>query len=801
MTPKQVGSPLACKPLAFGTKASTLQQLSKVLTQATILPIHAIEVGTWQQHPKQQTQYVQKRFGSSPIIVRSSCTAEDTHHHSGAGTFASVLNVDTTQVNAIQAAVNTVIHSYQAKLTSVEGQHVLVQPMLADVAVSGVITTCVLQDGAPYYVINYDDESGRTDTVTGGTGVNKTVFIYHGTDWSMIESERVRQWLAMAHELEGKFPQTPLDIEFAQTHDGTLYLLQVRPISASSQWNPAIAQRIRAQHPYIEGFLTQQSRGRGNLLGNRTIFTEMSDWNPAEMIGMSPRPLAASFYRHLITDSTWRTARAAMGYRHPEGEALMVMVGGRPYIDVRNSFNSFLPAKLPKSIGETLVNGWLDHLDAHPELHDKIEFDIAHTAFEFDIDTTFHQRFPNLLTQNDYQTYKDSLSQLTEGLITGNTLHRELTNIKKLTSLQRPTDGDNEHPLFALRHQLANCQKYGTFPFAVIARHAFVAEGLLRSLVRMGTLTEGRLSEFKRSLQTITHDMSVDFYHAYHGNHQTKADFIKRYGHLRPGTYDILSPRYDEGSTDLFNTANSPKAPEAKANFTWQPNETANLNACFQRNKWQLTPDEFLTYCKTAITGREYSKFVFTKTLSDMLENLADWGAQHHLSRDELSFIDIEQLMTSIHQPLLEAPETYYKGLAQSSKLQLDTARSLRLNYVVRGTRDIYVVPLQRGKPNFVTNQTITGEPIFLDTRQQERPNLLGKIVCIENADPGFDWIFTQSIAGLITKYGGSNSHMTIRCAEFQIPAAIGCGHQTFDRLVAGKQILLDPGNQQVKPL
>ena len=30
-----------------------------------------------------------------------------------------------------------------------------------------------------------------------------------------------------------------------------------------------------------------------------------------------------------------------------------------------------------------------------------------------------------------------------------------------------------------------------------------------------------------------------------------KKNFLKKYGHLRPGTYDILSPRYDE-APDLY---------------------------------------------------------------------------------------------------------------------------------------------------------------------------------------------------------------------------------------------------------
>jgi len=55
--------------------------------------------------------------------------------------------------------------------------------------------------------------------------------------------------------------------------------------------------------------------------------------------------------------------------------------------------------------------------------------------------------------------------------------------------------------------------------------------------------------------------------------------------------------------------------------------------------------------------------------------------------------------------------------------------------------------------------------------------NLINKIIFIENADPGFDFLFSYNIAGLITKYGGPNSHMAIKCEELNIPAVIGVGN------------------------
>ena len=44
----------------------------------------------------------------------------------------------------------------------------------------------------------------------------------------------------------------------------------------------------------------------------------------------------------------------------------------------------------------------------------------------------------------------------------------------------------------------------------------------------------------------------------------------------------------------------------------------------------------------------------------------------------------------------------------------------------------------------------------------------------------------------LITKYGGVNSHMAIRCAEFNIPAAIGCGEQRYEILRQLEELEID---------
>ena len=113
----------------------------------------------------------------------------------------------------------------------------------------------------------------------------------------------------------------------------------------------------------------------------------------------------------------------------------------------------------------------------------------------------------------------------------------------------------------------------------------------------------------------------------------------------------------------------------------------------------------------------------------------------------------------------------------------------------------MYVIPMHRSSPNFIGAGKIEGVPVILDSQTSAAIDLRGQIVCIENADPGFDWIFTKKVGGLITKFGGANSHMAIRCAEFGLPAAIGCGEQMFRKMSSGDVALLDCDNNQLRVL
>ena len=92
------------------------------------------------------------------------------------------------------------------------------------------------------------------------------------------------------------------------------------------------------------------------------------------------------------------------------------------------------------------------------------------------------------------------------------------------------------------------------------------------------------------------------------------------------------------------------------------------------------------------------------------------------------------------------------------------------------------------------------GLPVMAVVLLEEEPevDIHDKIVVVPKADPGYEWVFAKRIKGFITCYGGAASHMAIRCAEFNIPAAIGCGDVIYNYVTGLDKLTLDCKNGKI---
>jgi phosphohistidine swiveling domain-containing protein len=786
------------------SKGQTLLRLENELTQFKVPQLFVFEADKFSLDPEYVFKQILNRFKGCLVVVRSSAADEDGSSTAMAGEYESVLNVASDDQAAVDSAIKVVIASYECKRVLQGGDEVIVQEMVLNTSMSGVVFTHDLNTGAPYYVINYDDVSGLTNTVTSGGGeyANRTLYIHRGATQAL-RSERFHRLILAIQELEQIMDSQFLDVEFALGEDFFPYLLQVRAITTQPNWNRAVTKRIDMALQGIQAFVKARLQPMVGVYGSTTVLGQMPDWNPAEMIGRAPRALAFSLYQNLITDHAWRTARETMGYAAPVGQPLMVSLAGQPFIDTRLSFHSFLPASLPAEISEKLVDAWVKRLQKHPELHDKVEFEVAITTYSFDIDEKIEALTGAVLSQAERSVFKEALRQQTRALLADNGeggISKALADVEELSKKQI-----NASPVYigqdvaALFGMIDNCIRLGTIPFSILARHGFIARTILLSLNRLGILTMEDIDLIQSGVRTVASTLVDDMRRLQLGE-LSRPDFMAEYGHLRPGTYDILSRRYDQ-MPDLGINDTQVRPEQELKEFMLSPQQRREIDQLLQVEDFsEFDVDKLLAYVQAATVGREYGKFVFTRSISEMLELIAGFGEKHGLSRDEMSHVSIGTLFDVVTKSSEGSIEERLRQIAEEESERHALSAAIRLPQILFDEAGVHVVPFQVSHPNFITHKKITAACVCL-LAGQVAPVLTGKIVLIENADPGFDWIFAQQIGGLITKYGGANSHMAIRCAEFGIPAAIGCGEQRFEVFIGANQILLDCAAGLINPL
>ena len=777
------------------TKAGILQNIKDKLSFFNVPKLISFNVALYKGGKVSVTDEILSLSKDSLLIIRSYAADEDGVLRSSAGEYDSILNIPSKNQSQITKGIDKVISSYEKKRLLHPEDEVIIQEMVLNTTMSGVIFTYDLNTGAPYYVVNYDDQSGVTDMVTSGNGeyANRTLYI-HRNSIDKLKSERFIKLLQAVQELEQVMDSKFLDIEFALDTNLTPYLLQVRAITTQTNWNREASKRIDTTLQGVQSFVIERLKRVPGVYGETTVLGQMPDWNPVEMIGRAPRALSLSLYQTLITDHAWSDARAIMGYTIPTGQPLMVMLAGQPFIDTRLSFHSYLPNTIPFKIAEKVVDHWLDHLRMSPELHDKVEFDIAITAYSFDIDDKIENLIGDSLNDSEKIEFKQAHLEQTRRLVKGkneDSLSNALNRIEVLDTRQREKNSDKLPPniasLFAI---VSDCIQYGTIPFAILARHGFIARTILHSLQNIGIITKSEMSQFQESIQTVASNL-IDDMHALQLGELTNTKFMRRYGHLRPGTYDIMSHRYDQMS-DISKGSVLPHCKDKVKAFKFSKIQQQQVNTLLIDNGFgNFSSDELLNYIQEAIIGREYGKFVFTRSVSSMLELIANFAEKNGLSRDEMSHVPLNSILNVVKSSSEKSIEEYFREISKQEEERHQVSVAIRLPQILTDSAGVHIIPFQVSHPNFITHKKVTAEILILHSKIDEI-SLKDKIIVIEGADPGFDWIFSQEIAGLITKYGGVNSHMAIRCAEFGIPAAIGCGEQRYEPLLKSTKAHLD---------
>jgi glutamine kinase len=496
-----------------------------------------------------------------------------------------------------------------------------------------------------------------------------------------------------------------------------------------------------------------------------------------------------SLYRELITDAIWAYQRDNYGYQNLRSFPLLVSFHGLPYIDVRVSFNSFIPRDLSDDLASRLVNYYIDRLLSEPQLHDKVEFEIIFSCYTLDLPKRMRRLGEHGFSADDLAELSGALRRLTNRIMHGETALWRPDRAKiDLLAERLPTICNAEiDKISRIYWLIEDCKRYGTLPFAGLARAGFIAVQVLQSFVDVGVLNADEGATFMASLDTVGSRIGQDFARL------PKADFLARYGHLRPGTYDILSPRYDEAPDLYFDWSGGRPGMSPPPRFALSIEQLRRIEQLLKEHQLDIDVLSLIEFIKAGIEGREYAKFVFTRSLSDALSLIRQLGEDHGLSAEDCAFLSYDAIRT-LYSESSSVREALLESVAHGRERHALT-RNLTLPPIIVSPDDVFAFHLPPSQPNFITRKSITA-PVASVSDPPE--TFAGRILFVPSADPGFDWIFTRGISGFVTQFGGANSHMAIRASELGIPAVIGAGEAMYQRWRAAHKLCLDCASQRV---
>ncbi|SFM96689.1 PEP-utilizing enzyme [Dokdonella immobilis] len=713
-------------------KSSVLDTLGPLLRNARIPQGATVSHKEWISSPENFLERIFALGIEGSLAVRSDRSDED-EHPTNAGRYLTLLDVFPA-ATPLLAAIERVFASYDSVRPE---DRVFVQAQVSAIRHAMVASTT----GA--FGSEYDSVSiaagAAPDSITRGDAPADT---WHFS--AEAESVRLPRPIArvasLLRELRTLVVDGPFEIEIVD--DGSeLWLLQLRPLPGrvcvpvrKVAFDRAVAQ-------------VEQARNQGAVL-----FGMMPDWNTAELLGAHPRPMALSLFESLIGDSVWWRGRADLGYAPPYCNQLVRPVAGRPYVDVRASFESLCPADATKRQRAFLVQAWLEHLQSHPHLHDRVEFDVVQAGFEFDMDA----RMKAVGCSKISNSLISSLGKITIRSLAREQMESEVKALCTQISMPRC----KSLPLLDRWNLLRECV---AIPFSRMARRDFLARSLWESLVRIGVIEPGR----------YLHMLS---------------DAPERPGLLESNASRAARPgQFDIRSSGLERFSALPADTPCRNPFVLSPGESSDLSRLLREHRLPWSPQQLVALSRMAARGREFGKWVLASILGDLLAEIRALGAARHLDAELLSWLRWPAVVDGLEgdpNRLREASVLARQEYQRDSKLKMPLlfAHPAELEFVrIPSTNGHY---LGRGKA--------AGPLVCLTAESHKGALPSNAIVAIRSADPGYEWIFEHQPAALITAFGGPHSHMALRCADAGCGAILGIGPERFERLVHGIWVSID---------
>ena len=140
---------------------------------------------------------------------------------------------------------------------------------------------------------------------------------------------------------------------------------------------------------------------------------------------------------------------------------------------------------------------------------------------------------------------------------------------------------------------------------------------MINSLVELNILSEKKKNLFLKSIDNITSEFLKDSTDLKKRKIDKKT-YFKKYGHLRPGTYNLTSKKYEKLN---FNEFRNQKFTKTLSKFQLDGNSKNKIDKLLKLNNFKgINFEKLFSFFTNSIKWREKGKFIYTKYVSYILD-------------------------------------------------------------------------------------------------------------------------------------------------------------------------------------
>ena len=107
----------------------------------------------------------------------------------------------------------------------------------------------------------------------------------------------------------------------------------------------------------------------------------------------------------------------------------------------------------------------------------------------------------------------------------------------------------------------------------------------------------------------------------------------------------------------------------------------------------KVNHQDLFKYINDAVAGREYGKFIFTRSVSAILECIAEFGSQHNISREEMSHVPVGEII-QIGLKGRESPiaiTSMLKEIADANRSHHEVSSAIRLPQILSDSSGVSI--------------------------------------------------------------------------------------------------------------